>query len=359
MYDLYFQMVDMNEQNLALSFNDLSLRESYNIVTENDRYWVEDQRLKDKIYNSYHNCIETKYIGVVLMYKLSELLFETQYCFNLIIDKKNEVKNFNIHISRLFGDTDINIFDALILLCALLCKNEGYEGNILCTPTAVSSIMGLNLKVDIQKIINEYSNNDKIDKNLFTYFHSLDVNSIEDISKLFLEVKEFKDFLIEKISYCTTLEEYEIYNRLYKTILITEENIESFTKTDGTYAKTFKEYLLDSNQLLGEYVELVKKNDISDDIDLIIKIIQTNIPSLQHIYSLNNGNPIILDAILKMIMFFKSYTTDVAHFYINYIFKNPVMNYIKFIDKINYMEVDFRLKNYLRFYDTIKIERDE
>ena len=359
MYDLYFQLVDINQQNLALSFNDLSLRESYQIVTENDRYWVEDQRLRDKIYNSYHNCIETKYIGVVLMYKLSELLFETQYCFNLIIDKKEEVKNFTIHISRLFGDVEISIFDALILLCALMCKNLGYEGNILCTPTSVSSIMGFNLKEDIQKIINEYTDNDAVDKKLFTFFHNLDVNSIEDISELFLEIKEFKDFLIEKISFCETLEEYHIYNRLYKTILITEENIESFTKTDGTRAKTFKEYLLDSNQLLGEYVELVEKEDISDDIDLIIKIIQNNIPSLEHIYSLNNGNPIVLDGILKMIMFFKSYTTDVAHFYINYIFKNPVMNYIKFIDKINHIEVDFRIKNYLRFYDTVIIERDK
>ena len=359
MYDLYFQLVDMKEQNLALSFNDLSLRESYEIVTQNDRYWVEDQRLKDKIYSSYHNCIETKYIGVVLMYKLSELLFEAQYCFNLIIDKKEEVKNFTIHISRLFGDADISIFDALILLCALLCKHQGYEGNILCTPTSVSSIYGFNLKEDIQKVINDYSDNEIVDKKLFNYFHSLDINSIDDISTLFLEIKEFKDFLINKISYCETIEEYHIYNELYKTILVTEENIEAFTKTDGTHAKTFKEYLLDSNQLLGEYVELVKDEDISEDIDLVIKMIQNAIPALEHIYSLNNGNPIILDGILKMIMFFKSYTTDVAHFYINYIFKNPVMNYIKFIDKINYMEVDFRLKNYLRFYDTIKIERDK
>ena len=98
MYDFYFQLVEMNQRNLAKAFNELSLQEKYKTITENDQYWIEDKPLQDKLLDSEFNFVETKYLGISILYEMTEILFEIQYSLNLIIDKKEEVEKFKYEI---------------------------------------------------------------------------------------------------------------------------------------------------------------------------------------------------------------------------------------------------------------------
>jgi hypothetical protein len=68
MYDVYFQKVDIKEQNLALALQDEVYKLKYDEVILDDPYWYDDKELQKMKYNEAYNYVETKYISLNLMY---------------------------------------------------------------------------------------------------------------------------------------------------------------------------------------------------------------------------------------------------------------------------------------------------
>ena len=75
MYSLYFQLVDISERNIALALENNNNKLDYDEVIINDPYWV-DEEVKAQLYKEDFNFIETKYLNIQIMYKMTEMLFE-------------------------------------------------------------------------------------------------------------------------------------------------------------------------------------------------------------------------------------------------------------------------------------------
>ena len=185
------------------------------------------------------------------------------------------------------------------------------------------------------------------------------VDDEKDLNRIFENLRRFREILSDKLVYAKSIEEYYLYYNIYKATLIAEENNTSFALEDGTQAKTYLEYLEEYNPLLGNFVKNINKDDISDALETIITVLQEVIMDIDSLFSLNDSNSILIEATLNLILFLKSYTTDIASFTINYLFSNAMENHIKYIDEIKGFDIDMMPKDYIDTrYDNIKAEID-
>lgn len=116
----------------------------YDILTSDDPYWVEDDDLKKKLYESDWNFFHSKYMGVQIMFELSKLIFETCYFLRMLEDNRNTTKELSVYY--MVTGEEYPLFDIVIYAVALLCKNAGFTGEIPSDPAAVSAVYGFNFK---------------------------------------------------------------------------------------------------------------------------------------------------------------------------------------------------------------------
>ena len=226
MYNFYFQLVDTRVNNIFASFKETGLQEPYSSVVSNDPYWIEDTMTKQKLANSNFNYIESKYLGVAIMQQMSESIFENQFALRLIQDNKDDIIKFKVSISKL--TEEIDLFLCVCCLCHLLAKKYGFKGNILIEPSKIYKVYGWNIKEDIYKLLEELKQTQFYDKKLDNLFKSIEINSEEDINKLFSDIIEFRKFINDKMYFASTIEEYNAYEKIYRVMLITEESNNNF-----------------------------------------------------------------------------------------------------------------------------------
>lgn len=358
MYSLYFQKVELRERNVALALTNNNVNKiNYNQVILDDVFWWDDdEELKRTLYESEFNYIETKFLGLSVMYKITEMLFEVMYIFNLLIDKKQQVKDIQIELP-LITDKKIPIFNVVILLCALIAKKNNLVGEIISSPSKALSIMGFNFGADFATIRQEIMNNPKIyDQRLINYLLDMDIYNPSDINGLFKNIRELNDFLVEKLATVQNLEQYRAYKKLYDTLMVTTHADSLFKKSDGTIAKTFLDYLEDADIFLAEFVNNVDMDDIPEYIQHIIYRINNFITELRYLYILDDTNNVVLNAIVTLIRFFKSYTVDLAPLNILYLMDSRYFNMIKLVNEMKHMDkvlgIDSTDLN-MRYSDTI------
>lgn len=114
----------------------------YEELTVPDPYWVEDAKLRDKLYGRDWNYFHSKYMGVQIMFELSQLIFETCYFFRMLEDNRDSTEN--IYAYYMVTGTDIALYDLVIYAIALLCKNAGYTGRIPSDPASIAAVYGFN-----------------------------------------------------------------------------------------------------------------------------------------------------------------------------------------------------------------------
>ena len=337
MYDFYFQTVDLNEKNISLALQNNITKEDYDEVIIDDPYWVDDDELKQTLYESEFNYIETKYLHMNVMYKMTEMLFEVVYAFRMIIDKKNEISNFTLLLPKLFNLKQIKLFDVIVFLFALLSKKNNMAGNILIEPSKILSVMGFDFDNDFELIKNDILNSKYIDNNILEYFENMNIVTPDHINDLYKNIKNLEEFLTEKMSTSSSIKEYEAYKKLYNTLLITNETTFVFNKSNNEIATTFLDYLQDSDIDLYDFVVNAEQNDIPLYLEHVLFKINEFIPNLQYLYIINGSNNILLEALIKLIKFFKSYTTDLRDMNILYLMDSRYYNMNKLIDDIHFI----------------------
>jgi hypothetical protein len=339
MYEFYFQSVDLREKNIPLALADQSTKHDYTEVTMDDPYWWEDDDLKNALYQQEFNFVETKFLNMNIMYRLTEMLFEVIYVFRMLLDKKDQLVYTEINLPKIFNeDKKVKLFNAVMLLCALLCKKNKMAGNVLHTPTKILSILGFNFQADFATIRQYIQSNSKlIDQKILTYIQKMDISKPEDINNLFVNIRDLNDFLVDHISKSENLKEYRAYKNLFNALMITQETEILFKKSDGTIATTFLDYLNDADIEAYDFVNNCEEGRISEYIDHILYKLNELVTSLKYLYILNDSNNVLLNAVITLIRFFKSYTTDLASFNILYLMDSRYYNKIKLINDINYI----------------------
>ena len=285
MYNFYFQLVDTRVNNIFASFKETGLQEPYSSVVSNDPYWIEDTMTKQKLANSNFNYIESKYLGVAIMQQMSESIFENQFALRLIQDNKDDIIKFKVSISKL--TEEIDLFLCVCCLCHLLAKKYGFKGNILIEPSKIYKVYGWNIKEDIYKLLEELKQTQFYDKKLDNLFKSIEINSEEDINKLFSDIIEFRKFINDKMYFASTIEEYNAYEKIYRVMLITEESNNNFKLSTGEVATTYYEYIKDQNKELAIILDEVDENNITEWIDAFIHGMVDVLNSMKFAYNMN------------------------------------------------------------------------
>lgn len=357
MYDLYFQAVDSRLTNITSALRENYIQEPYDSVIVNDPYWVDDDLTRDTLFGIDFNYIETKYLGVMIMRQMTKLMFEMQYSIRMVIDDKSEMEKITVSVSTL--KEDITLFECVITLCALIAKKFNFAGNIISDPTQVYNIYGFNVKADVQEIIDSILNSEYADPAIKDILIDLKIDDKEDVDTLYKNIMTFRDIILNRRFLCDSIHEYRLYDRAYRVLMTTDETDELFTKKDGNIAKTYIEYIRDINPDLAESIDEVNTSEqIMTFADAFIEAILTVIKDIELVFEMNDAGNDIISRILKLAMFFKSYTTDLLRF-TSSININDLDNRIKLLADIDNINIELTVKSFIQgSYDTLHIEND-
>lgn len=387
MYELYFQGVNINERNIALALKDEQNKTPYEEMIEEDPYWRHDADLEKLLngicteadgteFNQPYNYVETKYLSLNVMYNMTDMLFEITYAFNMLLDKKKEVNFITLTLPKIVSNASFGIFDVVVFLIALTCKVNGFKDSIIMTPSKIANVYA-NTEEDyrmysfnfdpeqIELIKSMIKENSKIlDTTTLTYFENLTIETEDDANNLFVKIREFNDFIIEKMRKSNNIKEYYLYKDIFTISMTTEIQKNLYTISDyaedGTIvnrqATTYLEYLEHKQPILAEIVKTADNASISAMIDHVISRINQIMPDLQYLFLVNDNNNPVYTALVALLKFFKSYTTDFTQLNIIYIFDSPYYNLIKMVEDIHSVEKLIQPEESLNenYFDKIK-----
>lgn len=332
MFSFHFQAVNVRERNVAHAIVETVQTEKYDNVIADDPYWVDDLDLKETLYTREFNYIETKYIGINIMYLMTNKLYDLQYGIRMLLDSKEELDKFDVRITRLFGMQKFKIFDIVIALMYLLCKRSGFRGNVLVNPGQISAVKGFNFKQNLKIIAADIYKNPIIDDVIADKLLNMDFNIIGDVNKVYNNICFLYEFIVENRYRASSLEAYRAYDELFNTLLITQENMDLFKSNDGTFRETYDEYLKCSNLILYNYVSNVPEHEISTVMDSLIEALIEIVPDFTNLRIVNNSDNVMVTALIKLITYFKSYTTDIINLSSYYFLNDKADNILKLLD---------------------------
>jgi hypothetical protein len=344
MYDLYFLHSDIDSYNVRDIIYDEKNKLSYDSITNPDPYWVEDEDLKNKIYSSDFNYIETKYVDFDVIYRMQQVIFDTVYLTRLVLDTP-ETKAITTAMSKITPDK-VSIFDMFILLICMMCKFYNIKPSILkttskllyiqnfdfdddldairrdiesvtdsTTRTHTNKIQGFNTGANLSEVRQFIRDNKHVDKTLLNYINTLYLKNTDSINKMFTNVKELRRAILDRMMSCETIDAYKAYDKLYRTLMITDVNnsIYNYTIDTEVYSPdTYDEYLKANNiTLYNYYNNLQNRDEISVGIDYITDRLTTLFQSAQYMNRVKILDTTQIHNIIKLLSFFKSYTVMV------------------------------------------------
>lgn len=248
MYDLHFQRVAIDEKNLHKALTNPSNRVEYLELTENDPFWWEDDDLYHEVWEAEYNKIETKYLGVTIPYRMTEMLFQSIIQLHMIFDKSKELKEIYMDIPKI-TEKQVSLVDVIILLCALMCKKYHLSGYITYAPSQILHI----LEVLDRDINHEVSKDIEILKFDFEAFNP---EVIEDIREM--RIKEELDKLDENESEVFFVEDAQVRTEIIdmmkdalshvdgNPIQVSEDDVTTFINKESNriFLGTYNESLL-------------------------------------------------------------------------------------------------------------------
>lgn len=141
MYDLYFQKAELKDHNLLGVYQNAVNKVSYEEVTSGDPFWWEDTDLYNAVWETEYNMVESKYLGLSVSYRMSEVLYENILLMKMLIDKKDELSSIKLTLPKISPDLNVTIFEAIMLLFSLTSYKHHIKGEIITIPTQVLSVL--------------------------------------------------------------------------------------------------------------------------------------------------------------------------------------------------------------------------
>lgn len=404
MYDLYFKTVPLDAKNVALALQDNTATKSYEEVTENDPYWWDSGDLKDTILEDDFNYYETKYITLNTIYNMSDIMFELTYSMRSILDQKENIDKYSVSIllPKINMDRPFSLFDIAVFIIAGLCKMNGLKGTILNSASKISHIYGYrNNAYDADmtdallyeltngaegaitgteenpyvsgassaaadwlnrsfETTHEFEDDENITyKDTTTQDHIVNdgnlsnewvgIENANEFNYLFSEIKRFENNLVTAMWNATDINQYNAYRAIYD-IYMTKKAVDTmFTKSDGSIASTYLEYLEDSEVDLFSIINETEPEDLYDILNHAVGRLQEEMDSLENLNMLTDDGNTAYDALMSLINFFKSYTVDIHNFNIWYVFDSKYYNSLRFFHKLGLIKSEMLTRDSMNY----------
>ena len=355
MYNFHFQQVELTEDDINTALTDDRKQYDYNTITGEDPYWVEDDELKNKLYETNFNNIISKYMSLDIAYKIVEMVYEVAHTVRMVIDDQRDYKNIKISIPKI-SNNELNMFDLIIFLCAVGARKLNLNGNVPLKPYQIASVYGFNFKANIQDIIDSIHNQEgdysKVSPDLIQYMMNMRAFSLADVDRMYSNIKDLRTMITEYLFTTKDKESYYQYLHLYKSILLSEDVAELYKDTNGNIRDTYESLLENINpELYTLLLSMIDEEDRNKGIwDEYIDEIYLKLGSLSDAYKYLptiNKNESMFEFVLKLIRFFKSYTVDFVNSGIQYFLDDRYLMGLKLIDDLKMGDVDWKLNDNL------------
>lgn len=320
----------------ALSISDSINDTEYELITENDPYWIEDPELAEKLASEDFNYLESKYIGVQMVFDLMKITYENAYAFRMITDNKELIENLEFRWSDI--SVSCSVYDAFIYLATLYCRNFGYEGVINTKLPAVMNTLGYNFQNSLGRVRSSLLANDYLAKNekLMLLLNSVSITNLDSLTLTYDAITEIRDMLIEGYTNATSVDEFNAYRELYNSLMISKELESVYTNPrTGELYETFTDVLSDSSPELMQRYLLLNDSAISNEIELVTSQLQLVLTSLKFLpLSSGIGSSSMIDSLFRILNFFKSAKAELVGSNISYMMTMRGTNFLKLLDKI-------------------------
>lgn len=208
MYDVYFQKFEILNDDFIKTFTNPANHSDYGDVTERDPFWIEDQNLYDRLWETSYNFVESKYLSLGVSYSMTEIMFENTLFLKLLLSKRNDINDIRLKLPRITGNTQIPLFDVIIALICLTSSKHNLFGEIISIPTQVISV--------VDYIRNVEHGDVNLDSLKFNYNYFFNPDAKDDN----IEMEEFKDKLIDYINENKTGKTVETFQFNFKHFAI-------------------------------------------------------------------------------------------------------------------------------------------
>lgn len=353
MYDINFAKVPLYGDPLIELRNPRNQVE-YSEMISSDKYWINDKDLLDKIFNEEFNYMESKYIGMQLVSNMMQVIYETTYYMKLILDNREMLAATNIYNSALHSN--MNIFDMIIYICALITKKYGFEGNIPKDPHEIGSVMGFNFKLDLEVVRRNIRENEYLcdDKRLFTLLETMDVSSLQSVKKVYTNLTALRNYLVKVMSETDNVEEYWAYYELHQSIMYSEYTEETFKKSTGDMATSFSDLLIDINPKLYNRYDSLEDVELNTEIVDMLYLAKNSCSSLKHIQYADSLNiDTIIEYLFKLLDFFKSAKADLTGYEVIYSLVSNADNIMKLMNYVDRIYDDYTSQPIYSIFDEL------
>lgn len=238
MYDVYFQKTELTDDDYLGSYNDLSNRKDYTEVTTDDPFWWEDDNVLKRVWETDYNFVESKYLSLGVSYSLTEVVYDNILLLKMIMENEELIDDVRIKLPRILENTEVSLFDTIILLICLVAAKHNITGEIITIPTQVTSVVDYMHNIDqVDMLVDTLSFN-------FDYFDPNNKENQMEISKMreILGEADFERFrtYITQASFKTNTnkDKVQILNSVFENI----KNIQALLTYALTKAKDRKSY---------------------------------------------------------------------------------------------------------------------
>lgn len=343
LYDYYFIGVDMDEQDIRLVEQTDVSAHPYKDVTEPDPTWIEDDELIEKLENAEINYVETKYTDVAITLRMQKMLFEHVYLQKLLCDKSLETSRILVEIPMITSHA-ISLLEMEVILICLTCKHNQMIPDLLTFPSKILPVLGFNFDADLDLIQSEVLNRpDLFDPKIAEYIRNIHFVTPADVNEMYQDVRELATILINGMQTTPSEKVYHAYKKLYIALMVTEVHNEVFALPDGSIPETYMDWLEAYDPEVKMYIDGLSVEECVDKINYIATKMSTMFTSTKYLSYLNPIDITVVNGILRILRWFKSYTLDIKELDIIYLFDSRYYNMMRLIDRM-YFHVNLTIR---------------
>lgn len=365
-YEFYFSGIPIESEDVQQDILNSDYVMGYDEMVKDDNLWIDDSETKQLLMETDFNYMQTKYIDVKVVYKLQEIVFETVYASRIILDNAEDTKRIKVTMNML-SDTPVSLFDSIVMLICLMCKMHRMEPTLYSKLSEVAHILGFNFDADFEAIKSnimynriakrkggsEYVNVENLyNSNIAKYITKTSFNTPNDVNRMLVNVKELRNLLMQGMADADNLTVYYAYKTLYESLMYTEVNNSIYNLKDGTTPETFADYLRESNYELYDIYQNIDMEMIPDYIDYITQRLGTLFKDTKYFPYIKLLSGEDIDALLKLLRFFKSYTVNIRKAHINLMLDDRYDNMVHVISAMKF-KVRMKMGEDFNFLDDI------
>lgn len=351
----------------------------YDEIIRDDMFWngiYTDDYVKNEILKHEFNICISKYISVDTVYSLTELSFELSYFINMIMFSKVDTSQLLIPIPKISSTEKFPLVDLLVCLYSLMYMYNEVKDNIFYDPVQSMAIKGFNFETDMSILSSYIAEKGYTLEELGVsgYQNPSSILTFDQLLEVYTNNKNIYSHIVHEMINADNKKIYDIYKTIYDSLMVTHANFEYYKKygDNGKVPNTYSKYLYNKNSPLYSIIEECNNIDIDKFYDnsenlkvepnellyhrapskaseekklAISQYINTIIDNI-YLYLdkdtfgrvFQNIPTVSLDYIksylFKVLMFFKSYKTDLIHSNNVYRFDDQLENKIMIIDEI-------------------------